>query len=218
MVPLDTVLHGLGERTTPAAFADLCDTLVWKFTDNGAELHDLAAVWASGDDPSRARAAALITAPPTPVPGDGTVFPPLPATPFPDVLLGLRDRMDLEDFTSTCDALLWTVSESEVLTTARTWLGSDDPHRIEAALAVNDGLLYATRSSLAEALTALTTRHPGYAPRAAQILTTYDDHTRPRTLHDATTGRWTPQALADLYLQPVPTIEHWLRTHSRRTD
>lgn len=59
-VSMATILSGLLERMDNEDFAEVCDTLSWKFADNGAEMFDIVQSWLDGDDVARVEAALTV--------------------------------------------------------------------------------------------------------------------------------------------------------------
>ncbi|MGI5226518.1 hypothetical protein [Actinoallomurus sp. CA-142502] len=59
-VPMETLLSGLLERLDDEDLAEVCDTLSWKFQDNGTEMLDTVRSWLDGDDIRRIEAALTI--------------------------------------------------------------------------------------------------------------------------------------------------------------
>jgi hypothetical protein len=57
---MDTLLSGLLERMDIDDFAEVCDTLSWKFADNGAQMFDTVRSWLDGDDVVRVEAALTV--------------------------------------------------------------------------------------------------------------------------------------------------------------
>ncbi|KAB2352738.1 hypothetical protein F8566_00320 [Actinomadura rudentiformis] len=128
------------------------------------------------------------------------------------ILLGLLERMDAENLAYVCETLVWNVEDNgaEIMAVCRSWLTGSDPALIEAALTVNDGLLFRTRDEMSSAFTRLAERHPQFAPRTTEILRNWDDHTKPKAVQDVLQGTWPLETAARIYGITEDQLRTWI--------
>ncbi|GLY84272.1 hypothetical protein [Actinoallomurus iriomotensis] len=132
--------------------------------------------------------------------------------PMETLLTGLLERLDDEDLAEVCDTLSWKFQDNgtEMLDTVRSWLEGDDIRRIEAALTINNGVLFRTREEIEAAFTRLVVRQPRFRTRTEAILQEWDARCRPKAVRDVVEGTWPIGTAARIYGVSEDRLRRWI--------
>lgn len=128
------------------------------------------------------------------------------------VLSGLLERMDDEDLAEVCDTLVWKVEDNgtELMEVCRSWLRGDDPARVQAALAINNGFLFPTREEMRAAFAGLAGRFPRFRPRTEEILRSWDARFAPKAVRDVVEGVRPLAQTAEVYGVTEDLLRRWV--------
>ncbi|MEU0540653.1 hypothetical protein ABZ319_12340 [Nocardia sp. NPDC005978] len=92
------------------------------------------------------------------------------------LLAGLLERMNIEDFVDVFETLVWKLEDNgeEMFTVLSEWLEGDDRLKIEAALNSNGGFIFSTNLEMSTAFEKLVHRYPEFRELTMDILRRWD--------------------------------------------
>ncbi|WP_067830390.1 transposase [Actinomadura kijaniata] len=91
---------------------------------------------------------------------------------FEAILRGLRERLDDDDLAEVCDLLVWRTADngSELMRVCEDWLRRGTAEEVSAALAINGGVHFTSRSEWEAEMLGAADRHPWFRDRIERIL------------------------------------------------